>query len=214
MGRPRVPLLSRERIVAEATALIDEAGLTALTTRNLAARLGVQGPSLYNHFRTMDEVTEAVVDAILDTVDITIFDSTGWRSALPIWARNYWEVLQRHPNIVPLLARGPAARPAQLRLADAFYGSLVKGGWPRRQATEVAIAVRNYVAGSALGSYLAGFTEDPAFYEHDYPHLQQAHRLPARQAELDTAAFERGLACLLDGLTLQYSELVGLGAER
>lgn len=214
MGRPRVPLLSRDRIVGEAMALIDEEGVAALTTRKLAARLGVQGPSLYNHFKTMDEVTEAVVDAVLDTVDVSIFDSAGWRTALPIWARNYWAALQRHPSIVPLLARGPASRPSQLRLADAFYGSLVKGGWPPRAATEVAVAVRNYIAGSALGSYLVGFTEDAEFYAHDYPHLNQAHRLPARRNELDTAAFERGLSCLLDGLTLQYSELVGLGHGR
>ncbi|MHA4854476.1 TetR/AcrR family transcriptional regulator [Rhodococcus sp. MSC1_016] len=213
MGRPRIPLLSRERIVSEAMAMIDEEGVAALSTRKLAARLGVQGPSLYNHFKTMDEVTDAVVDAILDTVDTEIFETAGWRTALPIWARNYWSALQRHPGIVPLLARGPATRPSQLRLADAFYGSLTKAGWPPRQATEVAIAVRNYIAGSALGSYFAGFTEDPSFYAGQYPHLSQAHLLP-KHAELDTAAFERGLSCLIDGLTLQYSEIIGLGATR
>ncbi|MDQ1060727.1 AcrR family transcriptional regulator [Arthrobacter globiformis] len=211
MGRPTTPALSPQRIVAEATSLIDEEGLASLTTRRLAARLGIKGPSIYNHFATMDAVADAVINSLLDTVDTAIFESAGWRVALPVWARSYWTVLQKHPGIVPLLARGPGTRSAQLRLADAFYGSLVDGGWPPRQATEVAIAVRNYIAGSALGSYSAGFSEGPDFYTADFPHLSDAYRLPERQAVLDQAAFERGLTCLIDGLVLHYAtDIAGL----
>ncbi|WP_217146263.1 TetR/AcrR family transcriptional regulator, partial [Streptomyces sp. AC627_RSS907] len=49
MARPRKPLLSRERIVTAALALVDAEGLQAVSTRRLAAELGVSGPSLYNH---------------------------------------------------------------------------------------------------------------------------------------------------------------------
>ena len=72
MGRPTTPALSPQRIVAEATALIDEEGLAALTTRRLAARLGIKGPSIYNHFATMDAVADAVINSLLDTVDTNI----------------------------------------------------------------------------------------------------------------------------------------------
>ena len=41
--------LDRERIVAEAVALLDAEGLDGVTTRKLAARLGVQSPTLYWH---------------------------------------------------------------------------------------------------------------------------------------------------------------------
>ncbi|WGM22924.1 TetR/AcrR family transcriptional regulator (plasmid) [Paenarthrobacter sp. OM7] len=214
MGRPRTPALSPQRIVAEATALIDEEGLAALTTRRLAARLGIKGPSIYNHFATMDAVADAVINSLLETVDTTIFESVGWRAALPVWAKSYWGVLQRHPGIVPLMARGPGTRSAQLRLADAFYGSLVDGGWPPRQATEVAIAVRNFIAGSALGSYSAGFAEGRDFYAEEFPHLQDAYRLPERQALLDLAAFERGLTCMIDGLVLHYATDIASVSKR
>lgn len=196
--------------MTEALSLIDEEGLEALTTRKLASRLGVQGPSLYNHFDTMDAVADAVVDSILDSVDTSPLRHGGWRTGLREWSRNYWQVLNRHPRIVPLLARGPQRRPSQLRLADAFYGSLVDAGWPPRLATEVVVAVRNYISGSALGSYFTGFAETPEFYEDQYPHLTQAHLLAERPEEMAAAAFERGLSCLIDGLTLQYAELVGL----
>ena len=69
MARPSAPLLSREKIVTEALSLIDAEGLAALSTRRLAGRLGVSGPSLYNHFATMDDLVEAVADAVIGTVE-------------------------------------------------------------------------------------------------------------------------------------------------
>ena len=47
-ARPRKPLLSRDLIVETAGALVDAEGLEAVSTRRLAAALGVSGPSLYN----------------------------------------------------------------------------------------------------------------------------------------------------------------------
>ena len=70
MARPRKPLLSTERIVDTARALVDAEGLAALSTRLLAAELGVSGPSLYNHFRTKDEILEAVADSVSAQVDL------------------------------------------------------------------------------------------------------------------------------------------------
>ena len=209
--------MTREKIVVEATALIDEGGLANLSTRRLAARLGIKGPSIYNHFSTMEAVADAVIDSILAKVDTSSFEEHGWRTAIPIWARSYWAVLQNHPGIVPLMAQGPGTREVQLHLADLLYGSLTKGGWPPRQATEVAIAIRNYISGSALGSYSGGFPVDERVYGEALPHLGDAHRLREYQSSLDEAAFERGLSSLMDGLILGYaSEVVGLagGVER
>lgn len=74
MARPRKPLLSRERIVTTALALIDAEGLPALSTRRLAAELGVSGPSLYNHFTTKDEILDAVADTVIAHVDVSAFE--------------------------------------------------------------------------------------------------------------------------------------------
>ncbi|MGK8509562.1 TetR/AcrR family transcriptional regulator [Nocardia asiatica] len=56
MARPRRPLLTRDRIIETALALVDAEGLAAVSTRRLATELGVQGPSLYNHVRTKDDL--------------------------------------------------------------------------------------------------------------------------------------------------------------
>ncbi|MFJ5229840.1 TetR/AcrR family transcriptional regulator [Kitasatospora sp. NPDC088391] len=208
MARPRTPLLSRDRIVAAALALVDAEGLPALSTRRLAAELSVSGPSLYNHFATKDELLDAVVDSVMGEVDLTMFDAPqDWRTALRDWARSYRAALAAHPHVVPVLAQGPGRRPHALRLADAVFGCLVDAGWPRGQATRIGALMRYFVTGSALGSFAAGFPEDAALYAADYPHLGEAHRLAEHRRTIDEGAFETGLEALLDGLDLRHRRL-------
>ncbi|MGW1890963.1 TetR/AcrR family transcriptional regulator [Streptomyces sp. NPDC002004] len=209
MARPRKPLLSTDRIVEAARALVDAEGLPAVSTRRLAAELGVSGPSLYNHFRTKDEILEAVADSVSAQVDLSMFeDGRDWRTALHDWAVSYRAALRDHPNIVPVLARGPGRRPAGLRLADAVFGAMVGAGWPPAQATSIGALMRYFVTGSALGSFAGGFVDDETAYDPaDYPHLGQAHLLAERQELIDDRAFATGLTALLDGLSLQYEQL-------
>jgi AcrR family transcriptional regulator len=213
MARPRKPLLSTDRIVETARELVDTEGLSAVSTRRLAAELGVSGPSLYNHFRTKDEILEAVADSVSGQVDLSMFeDGRDWRTALHDWAVSYRAALRDHPNIVPVLARGPGRRPAALRLADAVYGAMVDAGWPPAQATSIGALMRYFIMGSALGSFAGGFVDDASAYDpSDYPHLGQAHRLAEQQEKIDERAFETGLSALLDGLALQFA-LVGRSA--
>jgi len=198
--RPRQALLTRERIVAAATDLLDEEGLAALSTRRLALRLGVRAPSLYNHFATKDELLEAIADALAAQVDLTVFDRLPWPEALVTWARQHRAAIAAHPNAVPLLATGPALRPAALRAADAIYGALVEAGWPAGYATRIGAAMRYLVIGSALGSFAGGFVADPAVYAEDYPHLRDAYRLAEHRERVDVGAFELALRTMIDGL--------------
>ncbi|MET8582104.1 TetR/AcrR family transcriptional regulator [Streptomyces collinus] len=208
MARPRKPLLSTDRIVETARELVDTEGLAAVSTRRLAARLGVSGPSLYNHFRTKDEILEVVADSVSGLVDLSMFeDGRDWRTALHDWAVSYRAALRAHPNIVPVLARGPGRRPAALRLADAVYGAMVDAGWPPAQATSIGALMRYFIMGSALGSFAGGFVDDASAYDPaDYPHLGQAHLLADQQEKIDERAFETGLTALLDGLAQQYEQ--------
>src|SRR5919108_3233672 len=61
--------LTDQRILAEALALVDEAGLDALTTRALGQRLGVDPTAVYRHFRNKDELLGALADRILASSD-------------------------------------------------------------------------------------------------------------------------------------------------
>jgi AcrR family transcriptional regulator len=212
VGRPPHPLLSRDRIVSAALALVDSEGLEAVSTRRLAAELGVKGPSLYNHVGTKEELLDDVVDAVLAGVDTSMFAGLSttnpeWRAALEKWARTYREAIAAHPNIVPALATGLGRRPNALRIANEVLGGLVSAGWPRREASSVGAAMRYFVLGSALGSFASGFPTDAAVYSVNYPHLDGAHLLAERQQRVDQRAFDTGLRAVLDGLELQYRSL-------
>ncbi|MEV8423094.1 TetR/AcrR family transcriptional regulator [Streptomyces niveus] len=208
MARPRTPLLSRDRIVATAGALVDAEGLGAVSTRRLAAELGVSGPSLYNHFRNKDEILDAVADSVSAQVDLSMFDEDDvrdWRTALHDYAVSYRAALSAHPHIVPVLAQGPGRRPAGLRVADTVFGAMVRAGWPPVQATHIGALMRYFITGSALGSFARGFVDDETAYDPaDYPHLGQAHLLAERQQRVDEGAFETGLTALIVGLAALY----------
>jgi AcrR family transcriptional regulator len=205
MARPRQTLLTRQRIVDAASALVDAEGLEALSVRRLATELGVQGPSLYNHFATKADILDAVADRLTEQVDVSGFGALGWSEALRQWARSYHSVLVAHPNVVPVLAHGPGRRPAALAMADVVYGALIDAGWPPARATHIGALMRYLVTGSALGSFALGFDIDPALYER-YPHLQAAPRLAAHHVEVDEGAFELGLDLLINGLLASYRE--------
>ncbi|MET9217573.1 TetR/AcrR family transcriptional regulator C-terminal domain-containing protein [Streptomyces sp. NPDC003300] len=213
MARPRKPLLSRDRIVTAALALIDEEGLAALSTRRLAAELGVSGPSLYNHFATKEAILDAAADTVVTQVDLSMFgDGRDWRQALLDWGRSYRAALTDHPHIVPFLAVGPGLRPAGLRMADAVFGGMVEAGWPPAHATRIGALMRYFVTGSALGSFAGGFVGEADVYDPaDYPHLGQAHLLAKHQRQIDSGAFETGLRALIDGLAVQFEALAGPG---
>ena len=214
MARPRQAILTRQRIVDVATAIIDAEGLDALSTRRLATELDVRAPSLYNHFGTKEEILDAVGDAIIARVDISMLGRDEWPAALRAWARAYRAALAAHPNIVPFLARGPGRRPAALRLADAVYGALVDAGWPPSYATRIGALMRYLVAGSALGSFALGFVDDPAVYGDAYPHLGDAHRLREHREQVDEGAFELGLETLVSGLVACFDDVRSRDRER
>jgi len=184
--------------------ILDSGGPDALSTRRLARELGVRAPSLYNHFATKEEILDAVGDAIIEQVDLSMFGREDWPTALVQWARGYRKALAAHPNVVPFVARGPALRPASLALADAVYGALVDAGWPPSYATRIGATMRYFVAGSALGSFALGFVDDPSVYAERYPHLRDAHRLREHRHQVDDGAFELGLATLVNGFVALY----------
>lgn len=207
MGRPRTPLLSRERIREAALELIDAEGLPALSMRKLAAQLGVQAASLYTHYATKDELLEAIASSIMAQVDASVFETSDWRAGLLSWARSYRAALAAHPNFVPAIAAGPGRRDEALRAADAVHGGLVRAGWPPRYATMIGASTKYLVLGAAMASFAHGFADDARVYLDHYPNLAQAHLLQRHADEIDAGSFELALTAFVDGLESLYRTL-------
>jgi AcrR family transcriptional regulator len=209
VGRPRTPVLSKERIHATALRIVDTDGLEGLSMRKLAAELGVRAPSLYGHVASKDELLHDVSNDVMARVDTSAFAAGDWQLGLRVWARSYRDALATHPNLVPFLAHGPARREAALKAADAVHGGLVGAGWPPRYATMIGASTKYLVVGAAMGSFSRGFEDDVQIYRDRYPNLIDAPSLREHADEIDAASFELALDAFLAGLAQLYRTVVG-----
>jgi len=62
-------VLTRDRVVAEALAIISAGGAAALSMRALATRLGVVPAALYRHVGSKEQLYDLVLDRVLAEVD-------------------------------------------------------------------------------------------------------------------------------------------------
>lgn len=107
--------LTRDRVVREAMAVIDEGGEPALTMRSLAERLGVRPMALYRHVRNRDDLLDAVADRLLGDLradpDLADARARDWRDFLERLGHGVRAAAQSHPRVFPLVAGRPTAAP-------------------------------------------------------------------------------------------------------
>jgi AcrR family transcriptional regulator len=143
--------LTRERVVAEALAVISADGAQALSMRAIAARLGVVPGALYRHVRSKEQLYDLVLDAVLAEVDCQADPGMPWAAQVAALARRLRTVLEDHPGIAALLKARDPVSPASLTLAEAFLAPLGAAGLPARQAALGFRLVYDYTVGFALG---------------------------------------------------------------
>ncbi|RFS81138.1 TetR family transcriptional regulator [Actinomadura spongiicola] len=208
-GRPRreAPPLTRERIVEEAVALLDEEGTTRLTMRRLAERLDTGSTTLYWHVKTKDDVLELALDAIFG--DVPLRDpGPDWRADVVALMSAWRRAMLDHPWSAAVLGGRPLLGPNVLARTDVLYTALASTGVTGPRLAAAAYAVANYVIGSALMQIGARNDDDPAAEEAAREHLARNRaRYPALAAhghlpgdEWDSA-FAQGLDYILDGLS-------------
>ena len=93
-GQRRAPL-NRDRVLRAGVALADEAGIEALSMRNLAQDLGVVPMALYKHVANKEELLDGMVDVIVGEIDQTM-DGSDWKDAIRQRILAARQVLLRH----------------------------------------------------------------------------------------------------------------------
>ena len=142
--------LTRERVVAEALAVISADGVDALSMRALAARLGVVPGALYRHVRNKEQLCDLVVDGVLAEVDCQAGRALGWTGQVKVLAHRLRAVLEGHPGIAGLLKTRDPIGPHSLALAEAFLAPLRAAGLPDRETALAFSLIYDYTLGFAL----------------------------------------------------------------
>ncbi|MGW3391642.1 TetR/AcrR family transcriptional regulator [Streptomyces cinereoruber] len=148
MGRPRRPLLDRERIATTALEVVDEQG--EFSVPQIAKRLGVQTASVYHHVDGRDGIVELLRERVASAIDGGTLDLKPWDAALVAWARSYRAAFAAHPRAIPLLTTSPVRAPGILAQYEKAVGRLLDAGFALPDVMPVIIALENLVLGSAL----------------------------------------------------------------
>jgi TetR/AcrR family transcriptional regulator, tetracycline repressor protein len=209
----RRPQLTRQRVVAEALAVIAEEGAQTLTMRTLAARLGVVPGALYHHVRNKEQLQDLALDGVLAEIDCHLDPSQPWTEQIKLLAHRLRQVLERHPGVAGILKTRDPLGPHSLALAEAFLAPLQAAGFPDREAGLAFFLVVDYTVGFAVSSPRTSINEqrvrDTAIRTqlHEFFRSLPPDRFPALVALgehvwLDNRdqRFTAGLDVLVDGL--------------
>ena len=203
-GRP--PRVSREEIARAALALADREGVDSLSMRRVADAVGVGTMTLYGHFRSRDELLDAIVDAVME--DAAPLELEGsWRERILQLIAAARALLRRHPALVEIRFRRPVLRPESLGFAEASLEVLEGAGFERMEAAQAFRLLFTYTFGFAglspeeqaddarreATAAISGLSPDR------FPALTAAVA-EASQAMSGEEQFQYGLERILDGL--------------
>ncbi|MCI8469650.1 MAG: TetR family transcriptional regulator [Eggerthellaceae bacterium] len=122
MASTRTPQpLSRDLIVEQAFALIDEAGLEAFSLRALGRRLQASPMALYTYFPSKDALVDAVFARMRDEYDNAPVPGERWDDTLRRTTASIRAVDLAHPNVYKALSGWmPEARQNTRRVYQIF----------------------------------------------------------------------------------------------
>jgi AcrR family transcriptional regulator len=206
-GRPRHDGLTRDRVLAEALALIDREGLEALTMRRLAAHLGVSPMALYNHVRDKQDLLHGVASAILTQVNFSS-DHPDWRERIRAGFRELRTICLAHAGAVRIMETVDVAPLAIFSLMEVTLAALEEVGASTEEAMRAYFLLSNFTLGQVSYELRGPFpAHNPmdvgrhqSLAEAGFPRVERA----ALMAHWDfDAAFEFGLSIILSGLEWQ-----------
>ena len=147
----RAPL-SRDRVIAVAVRLADEKGEAGVTMRAVAAGLGVEAMSLYNHVPSKEALLGGMVEVLIEGLESPPEGSGGWEDGVRGAFRSYLKLARAHPEVFQLFATRPLGTGEALRIFEILRGA----GLEMVPALYAFRALSSYTIGYALGE-IRGF---------------------------------------------------------
>jgi AcrR family transcriptional regulator len=198
--------LTHEAIVDAATELLNEHGVTGVTMRRVAERLGVGTMTLYGYFRDKDTLLDAIIDATGAGLVPPVLEGS-WKTSLRELMLALHRQLIEHPFLVELRLRRPIISPEAMRWTEAALAILAQAGLSPGQAAQAFRPLFIYTFGHAAfapredaadvvsraGAEVLSLPPD------EYPLVTAAaHELA--QVLVGQEPYELGLDLLLDGI--------------
>jgi len=190
------PGVTRELIGAAALAILDESkSESEFTMRVLAARLGVQAPSLYAHVSGIDDVITLVHRQINAGIDTSVLIGSRDLSDLRALARSYLNCYRDHHVAATIIVSRAINEDYALAIYEPIAAFLERVGVPAHSIMPVMALLDYLVLGSAVEPFSAGFIGSAQSYDAEFPAIARALRGSPR-SQIDESGFELGMAAL------------------
>jgi AcrR family transcriptional regulator len=197
------PAVTPERIAEASLALLDGASdESALTMRSLAARLGIQAPSLYAHVVGMAEIHDLVHALINSGIDVSVVTGSEDLEDLAEFGRRYRRAYRQHRVAASIIMSRGVNGDHALRIYEAIAAFMLRYGIPPERVMPLMALFDNLVLGSAVEPFSAAFTDSVEDYALHHPGLAAALDSVDRGI-IDDTAFECGLATFLNLMVTQ-----------
>jgi len=141
--------LTRASIVQAAIEMADEEGLSALSMRGVAAKMGWPVTSLYRHVAKKEELLQLMVDAAMRE-ELHPPPRGDWRARVQVGARLVWQLARRHPwstRVMTLTRPIPSA--VSLTHAEWMLCALRETGADAVTAMQMHVTLYAYAQGLA-----------------------------------------------------------------
>jgi TetR/AcrR family tetracycline transcriptional repressor len=195
--------IDRTEIVREAVALLNEVGIDKLSTRALAARLGVQQPALYWHFKGKRELMDAMNAEMMRSSHLYRLPNDGddWRHFLVEYCLSFRKALIACRDGARVHA-GSRAEASDREVAERQLQFLTAEGFSAAMALRILIVLSRFTVGFVLEEQ-AEKEHPPAMPAEDmdnYPLLAAAFRDYVGCSQDDL--FLDGLKAIVQGIRL------------
>jgi TetR/AcrR family transcriptional regulator, tetracycline repressor protein len=183
-GRPRKQdaFLDIAVIVDAAWVLVEQDGVDALTTRTLAAKLGVKSPALYWHVPSMTALHSLMVERMLTESIRNPAPDEAWQH----WLHDVGMAQRRnflsHRDSGRIIAIAPPTEVTRNQVMPMLMAPLVAAGFAPMDAVAAAGTFASFILGWVI-----------------YEQSAEANNYIASMVDLATA-FEFGLTALIGGL--------------
>lgn len=177
--------LTSTAIVDAAIALVNETGWDGFTTRKLASRLGIRGPSLYHHFARMELLTDAMALELMHRFVVDIAEGGGWQDYLRRFAEQGRRMCKSCRDGARILTAPVPRSRAREDIATKHAHYLMREGFGHDEAYRALGLVSSFVGGWSLNE-------------------QNRHEWLSSVMDVD-ANFERSVADILVGLEARFA---------
>lgn len=206
--------LSLDRIVRAAIEIADAEGLSALSMRGVAARLGVATMSTYRYVPSKEDLVLHMADAAFGEESYAPDAPKDWRGRIELGARTMWSLYRKHPWLAQLssLTR-PLLVPNLMVHAEWVLDALDGHGLDPTTLFDIHVLLYSHVQGLAMHLEMEAHAEAATGQSEDQWMDSRAPALRELVGSGRFPAFTRAVKAFEDGYDLRLDALFTFGLE-